>query len=66
MLSQTTYYVAAMHTFEYGQCNGSFLQKHYSEKALRRISTRGTYFKTEGGEKLLKHMAMEMHLVIFT
>ena len=59
MLSRTNNYIAAMHTFEYGRFNGTLLQNHSSEKALRFTSTRGTYFKTKGGEKLLKHLAME-------
>ena len=55
-----------MHTFEYGQFKGTFLQTHFSEKALP-MSTlgldRGAYFKTEGEETLLKHMAMETNFL---
>ena len=66
MLSRTNNYKAAMHTFEYGQFKGTFLQTHFSEKALP-MSTlgldRGAYFKTEGEETLLKHMAMETNFL---
>ena len=55
--------MAGMHTFEYEQLKRTFLQNHFSEKAQclleHRDWTRGAYFKTEGEEKLLKHMAME-------
>ena len=63
MLSRTNNYIAGMHTFEYERFKRTFLQNHFSEKAQclseHRDWTRGAYFKTEGEEKLLKHMAME-------
>ena len=59
MFSRTNDYIAAMHTFEYGRFKGTFLQNHFSEMALRPIIRRGTYFKTEGEEKLFKHMAIQ-------
>ena len=40
MLSRTNKYIAVIHTFEYGRFKGTFLQNHFSEKALRPIITR--------------------------
>ena len=48
MLSRTNNYIAAMHTFEYGRFKGTFLQNHFSEKALRPIIT---------GEHISKYFA---------
>ena len=62
MLSRTNYYIAGMHTFDYERCQRTFLQSHFREKAMPKSSrnwTRSAYFKTEGEEKSLKHMAME-------
>ena len=51
-----------MHTFEYERFKRTFLQNHFSEKAVP-ISTpgldKGCIFQDRRGRKLLKHMAME-------
>ena len=57
-----------MRTFEYGQFKGTFLQTHFSEKALPMSWVHWDWtgvhiFKTEGEEKLLKHMAMETNFL---
>ena len=39
-----------MHTFEYGRFKGTFLQNHFSEKALRPIIT-GNIFQDKRGRK---------------
>ena len=55
MFSRTNNYIAAMHSFEYGRFKGTFLQNHFSEKALRPIMVyyyKGRYFKTERERKI--------------
>ena len=62
MLSRTNNYIAGMHTIDYERFQRRFLQNHFSEKAVLKSTSeldKGVYFKTEGEEKLLKHMAME-------
>ena len=63
MLIRTKNYIAGMRTFDYERFQRTFLQNHLSEKAVpikvHRNWTRGAYLKTEGEEKLLKHLAME-------
>ena len=62
MLSWTNNYIAGMHTFDYEQFQHTFLQNTSVKKLCLKVLqdwTRGAYFKTEGEEKLLKHMAME-------
>ena len=51
-----------MHTFDYERFQRTFLENHFSERLCLIVHgncTRSVYFKTEGEEKLLKHMAME-------
>ena len=63
MLIRTKNYIAGTRTFDYERFQRTFLQNHFGEKAVpikvHRKWTRGAYFKTEGEEKLLKHLAME-------
>ena len=66
MLSRTNNYIAAMHTFEYGRFKGTFLQNHFSEKALRPIIT-GEHISRQKGKKNLSNIwQWRRRFVIFT
>ena len=55
MLSGTNNYIAGIHTFDYERFQRTFLQNHFSEKAVPKSTSeldKGCIFQDQGGRRI--------------